>query len=88
MDKLSKETVNALHQIAADRLASDVNDIGFEVDYEKEELRVIYGKFMPVVYRVNCAMDSVMGTVKDFAKQFIMQVEDQDVPKTLKIVYI
>lgn len=76
MDKLSKKTVDALHQIAADRLGSDVKDIGFEVDYEKEEIRVIYGKFMPVVYRVNCAMDSVMGTVKDFAKQFILQVED------------
>ena len=47
-----------------------------EVDYDKEEIRVIYGKFMPVVYRVNCAMDSVTGTLKDFAKQFIMQVED------------
>lgn len=76
MDKLSKKTVDALHQIAADRLRSDVNDIGFEVDYKKEEIRVIYGKFMPVVYRVNCAMDSVTGTIKDFARQFILQVED------------
>lgn len=76
MDKLSKETMSAMRQIAADRLASDVNDIGFEVDYDKEEIRVIYGKFMPVVYRVNCAMDSVTGTLKDFAKQFILQVED------------
>lgn len=84
MDKLSKKTVNAMRQIAADRLSSDVEDIGFEVDYKKEEIRVIYGKFMriidgkfmPVVYRVNCAMDSVTGTLKDFAKQFILQVED------------
>ena len=76
MDKLSKKTVDAMHQIAADRLSSKVEDVGFEVDYGKEEIRVIYGKFMPVVYHVNCAMDSVTGTLKDFARQFILQVED------------
>lgn len=76
MDKLSKKTVDALHQIAAERLCSKVEDVGLEVDYKKEEIRIIYGKFMPVVYRVNCAMDSVTGTLKDFAKQFILQVED------------
>ena len=74
MNVIPKEVVDAMHTIAAAVMERDKEDVIFEVDYDKEEIRVTRGIF-PVTNHINCGGDSVSASIKDFAKQFILKVD-------------
>lgn len=74
MDVMSKEVVDAMHTIAAAVMERNKEDVIFEVDYDKEEIRVTRGMF-PVTNHINCGRDSISASIKDFAKQFILKVD-------------
>ena len=74
MNVMSKEVVDALHTVAAAVMERNKEDVIFEVDYDKEEIRVTRGIF-PVTNHINCGGDSVSASIKDFVKQFILKVD-------------
>ena len=74
MDKINKEVADAMHTLASALVNRPKSKTRFNIDYDKEQIIFEFGDFIGVKYTANCCCDSQQASIKDFAKQIIMEI--------------